>query len=39
MYSNCGTTLDIIPELTEALEPIRAQVQAVYDKEAAAGNN
>eukprot|EP00953_Heterococcus_sp_UTEX-ZZ885_P042242 21478-Heterococcus_DN1.PRE.4 len=37
--SNCGTTLDIIPELTEALEPIRAQVQAVYDKEAAAGNN
>eukprot|EP00953_Heterococcus_sp_UTEX-ZZ885_P042233 21477-Heterococcus_DN1.PRE.4 len=39
IYSNCGTTLDIIPELTEALEPIRAQVQAVYDKEAAAGNN
>ncbi|KAG5180983.1 hypothetical protein JKP88DRAFT_222703 [Tribonema minus] len=31
--SNCGTTLDIVPELREALDPIRAQVQAVYDRE------
>ncbi|CAM9576879.1 unnamed protein product [Phaeothamnion confervicola] len=28
--SNIGTTLDIIPELAEALEPIRVQVDTLY---------
>ncbi|CAM9637201.1 unnamed protein product [Chrysoparadoxa australica] len=31
--ANCGATLDIIPSLREALEPIRQQVDIIYGKD------